>query len=155
MKCPFCNFLDTQVKDSRPSEEYFIIKRRRFCNSCGGKFTTLERIENREIKVIKRCGDIRPFDSTKLLKSLEIATRKRYITVEQLDNIVTKIIKNLEKFSEGEVTSIAIGQLAMNELAQIDQVAYVRYASVYKDFNEISDFINFIKNINYKNAEEA
>jgi len=147
MKCPFCDFLDTQVKDSRPSDDGALIKRRRVCVKCGGRFTTFERMETRELKIIKRDGERRPFDSTKLLHSLEVATRKRPVKNEDLEKIVSEIIKKLDKFGEGEIESRLVGQLVMDELAKIDQVAYVRYASVYKDFSKASDFGKLIAEI--------
>ncbi|KIE05631.1 Transcriptional repressor NrdR [Candidatus Jidaibacter acanthamoeba] len=153
MKCPFCGFLDSQVKDSRPSEDGLTIKRRRFCPDCGGRFTTYERIEMRELFVIKKGGDKRLFDPSKLLKSMQVAARKRPVDAEQLEEIVSRITKKLEKYGEGEITSQAVGQLVMNELLKIDQVAYVRYASVYKDFAEASDFGKFIENLNITKDE--
>ncbi|AIF81098.1 hypothetical protein I862_02675 [endosymbiont of Acanthamoeba sp. UWC8] len=153
MKCPFCGFLDSQVKDSRPSEDGLTIKRRRFCPDCGGRFTTYERIEMRELFVIKKGGDKRLFDPSKLLKSMQVAARKRPVEAEQLEEIVSRITKKLEKYGEGEITSQAVGQLVMNELLKIDQVAYVRYASVYKDFAEASDFGKFIENLNITKDE--
>lgn len=147
MKCPFCEFPDTQVKDSRPSDDSAIIKRRRQCIKCGGRFTTLERIEIREINVRKRNGEVRPFDLNKTLRSLEVATRKRPVKREQLEKIVFEIMKKLERYGDGEVDSSIIGQLVMDELAKIDQVAYVRYASVYKEFAKAADFGKFIANI--------
>lgn len=147
MKCAFCHFSDTQVKDSRPNEDGTCIKRRRFCLNCGARFTTYERIETREIKVIKRNGVEKTFDRIKLLKSIEIAARKRLVNNEQLESIVSNIIKKLEKFGEGEVPSQLIGKLAMSELSLVDHVAYVRYASVYMDFSKPSDFNKFIKNL--------
>lgn len=147
MKCPFCDFIDTQVKDSRPSEDGSLIKRRRLCVKCGARFTTFERIEIRELKVIKRNGEKRPFDSSKLLRSLEVATRKRPVAHEELDKIVSSIIKKLEKYGEGEIESSIVGQLVMDELAKVDEVSYVRYASVYKDFSKASDFGKLIAEI--------
>ena len=153
MKCPFCNFIDTQVKDSRPLEDSEAIKRRRYCSSCGGRFTTTERRELPEIKVIKRSGAKKNFDAQKILQSLRIATRKRPVTNEQLEQIVIRILKKIEKSGETEITSTLIGQFIMNELAQVDQVAYIRYASVYQDFNAIDDFSEFIKIMMKKNEE--
>lgn len=147
MKCPFCSFDDTQVKDSRPLEESNVIKRRRQCANCGGRFTTFERIEIREIKVIKRNGQVRPYDSNKLVRSLEVATRKRHVKPEDIEQIVNIISKKLEKYGEGEIESSIIGQLVLEELAKLDEVAYVRYASVYKDFSKAADFGNFIAKI--------
>lgn len=150
MKCPFCDFADTQVKDSRPSEDGISIKRRRQCLSCGARFTTQERLELREIKIIKKDGEIRPFDTTKMVRSIEVATRKRPVTSEQIEMIVSRILKKLEKFGEGEIESKVVGELVMEELAKIDDVAYVRYASVYKDFSKAADFGKFIQGIKNK-----
>lgn len=147
MKCPFCLFPDSQVKDSRPSEDGLIIKRRRLCTNCGGRFTTFERIEIREIKIIKRSGEIRHFDSSKLLKSIELACRKRSITTDQMEEIVSRIIKKLEKYSDGEIDSKIVGKMVMDELSKLDYVAYVRYASVYMDFTKASDFSKFISSL--------
>lgn len=144
MKCQFCNFDDTQVKDTRASEDGSMIKRRRFCLNCGGRFTTIETISKRTIKVIKRNGDIRIFEQDKIMKSMEIATRKRNVTNDQLDSALHSIVRKIEQYGEGEIQSHQIGQLVMNELAVIDQVAYVRYASVYKSFKEVGDFGKFI-----------
>lgn len=153
MKCPFCGFLDTQVKDSRPSDDGLAIKRRRQCPSCGARFTTFERIETREIKIAKKNGDVRPFDINKLVRSIEVAIRKRPISSEQVDEISSKILKKLEKYGEGEVPSKVVGQLVMEELAQIDEVACVRYASVYMDFDKATDFGQFISNLKKENAK--
>lgn len=147
MKCPFCNFLDSQVKDSRPSDDAFSIKRRRHCPSCGAKFITFERIETRELKIIKKSGEIRSFDINKLIHSIEVATRKRPVIAEHIDNISAEILKKLEKFGDGEVQSRVVGQLVMNELAAIDEVACIRYASVYMDFGKASDFGKFIDSL--------
>lgn len=147
MKCPFCDFADTQVKDSRPSDDGLTIKRRRQCLSCGARFTTQERLELRELKIIKKDGEIRPFDTSKMLRSIEVATRKRPVSSEQLEMIVSRILKKLEKFGEGEIESKVVGELVMEELAKIDDVAYVRYASVYKDFSKAADFGKFIQGI--------
>ncbi len=155
MKCPFCGFLDSQVKDSRPSEDNSSIKRRRSCHNCGARFTTYEIVEIREIKVVKRSGEKRPLDAQKLLRSLEIATRKRPITHDVLEKIVSNIIKKVQKYGEGEVDSKIIGELVMNELIQVDQVAYVRYASVYMDFKEVMDFKGLIQTLNHGNDKGA
>jgi transcriptional repressor NrdR len=153
MKCPFCDFIDTQVKDSRPSEDGEIIKRRRSCHSCGGRFITLERREIPEIKIVKRSGVKRPFDSQKLLKSIMIPMRKRPVNTDVIEQIISNILKKIEKFGEGEISSTVIGQLVMNELADVDQVAYVRYASVYKEFKSVDDFGEFIKTMAKKNVD--
>lgn len=144
MKCPFCGFTDTQVKDSRPSEVGDIIRRRRSCTQCGARFTTLEKKEIREIKVVKKSGAKRLFDEAKLLLSIRIATRKRPVIDEVIEGMVANITKNIEKNVDNEISTKTIGKLVMEELAKIDQVAYVRYASVYKDFNSIQDFNDFI-----------
>ena len=154
MRCPFCDFLDTQVKDSRPSDDGVVIKRRRQCPSCGARFTTHERTEMREIKVVKKKGENRPFDSDKILRSIIVATRKRPVTTEQTDDILSHVLKKLEKFGEGEVTTSVIGQLVMDELAKVDEVSYVRYASVYKDFSNAGDFGNFIAKIKKANDKK-
>ena len=151
MKCPFCSFPDSQVKDSRPSEDGFTIKRRRLCSNCEARFTTFERIETRELKVLKRSGEIRPYDSSKVLRSIEVACRKRPVTEEQIEEMVSRINKKLDKYSEGEVESKVIGQIVMDELSKIDQVAYIRYASVYMDFNKASDFSKCIDNLDEQN----
>lgn len=154
MKCPFCSFIDSQVKDSRPSEDGLSIKRRRFCPSCGGRFTTFERVEMRELKIVKRSGEVRPFDSNKLTRSIEVATRKRPIKHELIEEVVSRIRKKLEKYGEGEVESRIVGQMVMDELAKLDEVAYVRYASVYMDFSKATDFGPFIANIKKERDEE-
>lgn len=144
MKCPFCSFADTQVKDSRPSEDGLSIKRRRQCPNCGGRFTTFERQEIREVRVLKRNQEIRPFDATKLTRSIEVACRKRPVKGEQIEQAVTRIMHKIDKFGEGEVPTKIIGDLVLEELRNIDEVAYVRYASVYKEFAKLGDFGNFI-----------
>ena len=154
MKCPFCEFLNTQVKDSRSSDDNSSIKRRRICNNCGAKFITYEMLEVREIMVIKRSGAKRPFDIQKLLRSLEIATRKRNIENDLLNKIASNIVKKLQKFGEGEVESKIIGELVMNELIKVDQVAYVRYASVYMDFKEVKDFKGLIQILDHKASDK-
>lgn len=148
MRCPFCSFDDTQVKDSRPFDDNQIIKRKRQCPSCGARFKTCERIEIKTIRVIKRNGEIKDFDYNKILKSIEIAGRKRKLSSEAIDSIVNRIITKIEKFTEEEISTEIIGGLVMSELAKVDHVAYIRYASVYRDFSEISDFARIIEKIN-------
>jgi transcriptional repressor NrdR len=147
MKCPFCGFAESQVKDSRPSEDSASIKRRRFCPNCTARFTTYERLEARELKVIKRGLSKRPFDSNKIVRSIEVATRKRPITAEKIEEITSNIIRTLQQSGENEVPTKTIGQMVMRELAKVDTVAYVRYASVYMDFNDINQFSAFIDNL--------
>jgi transcriptional repressor NrdR len=147
MRCPFCGAEDTQVKDSRPVDEATMIRRRRQCPACGARFTTLERVQLRELAVVKKDGRRVPFDREKLARSIRIATRKRGIGEEQIERIVNGIIRRIETMGESEVPSPRLGELAMESLAQLDEVAYVRFASVYKDFANARDFEEFIKDL--------
>ncbi|MFQ3306966.1 MAG: transcriptional repressor NrdR [Candidatus Midichloriaceae bacterium] len=147
MKCPFCDSLNTQVKDSRPADEYAVIKRRRLCHQCLARFTTYERIYTREIRVIKKNGSKKPLDAQKILRSIEIATRKRPFTSDDLEVISSNVVKKIQKLGEAEISSGMIGGLLMEELIKVDKVAYVRYASVYMDFQKASDFKGFIQKI--------
>ena len=140
MKCPFCACSETQVKDSRPTEENAAIRRRRVCPDCGARFTTFERVQLRELIVVKRSGRKVPFDRNKLLQSVEIALRKRPVEPERVERMVSGIVRQLESAGEPEVTSSDIGSLVMEALRGLDPVAYVRFASVYRDFAEASDF---------------
>ncbi len=147
MRCPFCGHDDTQVKDSRPTEDHAAIRRRRFCPQCGARWTTFERVHLRELTVIKKDGSKVPFDRDKLYRSLAIALRKRPVEGERLDRVVNSIQRRLETFGEAEIPSKVIGEMAMDQLAQLDQVAYVRYASVYRNFREAKDFEDFVESI--------
>lgn len=147
MRCPFCGNNDTQVKDSRPSEDNATIRRRRYCPSCGSRFTTFERVHLRELTVIKTDGEKVPFDREKVKRSMEIALRKRPASEDQIERIVNGIQRRLETSGETEIPSKAIGELIMERLMEVDKVAYVRFASVYKDFHEIKDFNEFIGNL--------
>jgi transcriptional repressor NrdR len=140
MRCPNCGSLDTQVKDSRPTEDSAAIRRRRVCLSCNFRFTTFERVQLRELVVIKRNGRRVPFDRDKLLRSLSIALRKRPVSPEQVEEMVSKIVRELESIGESEITSETIGEAVMEHLRVLDDVAYVRFASVYKNFREPKDF---------------
>jgi transcriptional repressor NrdR len=140
MRCPYCNGENTQVKDSRPTEENAAIRRRRACEDCGGRFTTFERVQLREIVVVKRSGRREPFDRGKLLRSVEVALRKRPIEPERIERTVSGLVRQLESMGEQDVPSSAIGELAMEALKGLDPVAYVRFASVYRDFREAADF---------------
>ena len=140
MRCPYCAGENTQVKDSRPTEECAAIRRRRICADCGGRFTTFERVQLRDLVVVKRSGRKVPFDRDKLLKSVSIALRKRPIDPDRIERMVSGIVRQLEACGEGEVTSAAIGALVMEALSGLDPVAYVRFASVYRDFREAADF---------------
>ncbi len=142
MRCPSCGSLDTQVKDSRPTEDSAAIRRRRVCLSCNFRFTTFERVQLRELVVIKRNGRRVPFDRDKLLRSIQIALRKRNIDPERVEQFVSKIVRELESLGENEITSETIGEMVMEHLRTLDDVAYVRFASVYRNFREPKDFEN-------------
>lgn len=140
MRCPFCGSLDSQVKDSRPADDGASIRRRRVCTECGGRFTTFERVQLRELTVVKRSGRRVPFDRDKLARSIEIALRKRPIERDRVERLISAIVRELESQSEGDITSEEIGGIVMERLRRLDQVAYVRFASVYKNFNEAREF---------------
>ena len=147
MRCPFCGSEDTQVKDSRPVDDGSAIRRRRQCSICGARFTTFERVQLRDLLVVKKDGRRVPFDRDKLARSIGIATRKRGIEEEQIERMVNGIVRRIETSGESEVPSTRIGELAMEALAQLDDVAYVRFASVYRDFATIRDFEEFIRQL--------
>jgi transcriptional repressor NrdR len=140
MRCPNCTSLDTQVKDSRPTEDSSVIRRRRVCLSCNFRFTTFERVQLRELTVIKRNGRRVPFDRDKLLRSVQISLRKRPVEPERVDQVVSKIVRELESQGESEISSEAVGEMVMEHLRALDDVAYVRFASVYRNFREAKDF---------------
>jgi len=140
MRCPNCSSLDTQVKDSRPTEDSSVIRRRRVCMACNFRFTTFERVQLRELTVIKRNGRRVPFDRDKLVRSLQIALRKRPVEPERIDKLVSTIVRELEAQGESDVSSEAVGEIVMEHLRGVDDVAYVRFASVYRDFREARDF---------------
>ena len=140
MRCPYCGSLDTQVKDSRPTDDHASIRRRRVCPDCGGRFTTFERVQLRELTVIKRSGRRVPFDRDKLETSIAHALRKRPVAPERIERMVNGIVRQLESSGEAEIQSSAIGELVMEGLKALDDVAYVRFASVYKNFREAKDF---------------
>ncbi|WP_417518859.1 transcriptional regulator NrdR [Minwuia sp.] len=144
MRCPYCHNADTQVKDSRPTEDNTAIRRRRFCPNCGGRFTTFERIQLRELTVVKKNGQRVPFDRDKIARSIDIAIRKRPVDPERVDRMINAIVRQLESSGESEIPSQTVGELIMRALANIDQVAYVRFASVYRNFREAADFEDFI-----------
>jgi transcriptional repressor NrdR len=144
MRCPFCGNDDTQVKDSRPAEDNSAIRRRRFCSACGSRFTTFERVQLRELTVLKKNDQRVPFDRDKLARSIITATRKRPVEPERVDRMINGIVRRLESLGESEISSTTIGELVMEALANLDQVAYVRFASVYKNFREARDFEAFI-----------
>ncbi len=144
MRCPFCGCEDTQVKDSRSAEDGSSIRRRRQCTACSGRFTTFERVQLRELVVVKSSGRRELFDREKLMRSVQISMRKRNVEEERVEQMVTGVIRRLEAMGETEIASKAIGELVMEGLAGIDDVAYVRYASVYRNFREARDFGEFI-----------
>jgi len=144
MRCPFCGDGDTQVKDSRPTEDNTAIRRRRYCQACGSRFTTFERVQLRELTVLKKDGTRVPFDREKLARSIEIAVRKRPVETERVERAVSSIVRQLESSGESEIESSTIGGLVMAALEALDQVAYVRFASVYRNFHEAKDFEEFI-----------
>ena len=145
MRCPFCGSENTAVKDSRPAEDNNAVRRRRGCEDCGARFTTFERVQLREITVVKRDGKRTAFEREKVMRSVSIALRKRPVTPEQVDQLVSGIVRKLESSGETEMSSSDIGQLVMESLRAVDPVGYVRYASVYKDFGDPSDFAQFIE----------
>ncbi len=145
MRCPFCGSENTAVKDSRPAEDNNAVRRRRGCEECGARFTTFERVQLREITVVKRDGKRSVFERDKVMRSVSIALRKRPVTPERIDQIVSGIVRKLESSGETEMSSSEIGELVMESLRAVDPVGYVRYASVYKDFGDPSDFAHFIE----------
>ncbi|MBC8338785.1 MAG: transcriptional repressor NrdR [Rhodospirillales bacterium] len=144
MRCPFCGHSDTQVKDSRPTEDNATIRRRRLCPECSSRFTTFERVQLRELSVTKSNGDKTPFDREKLLRSLKIALRKRPVDEERMERIANSIQRRLETLGENEIPTKVIGEMVMESLAELDQVAFVRFASVYRNFREAKDFEAFV-----------
>lgn len=153
MRCPFCSNPDTQVKDSRPSEDGQAIRRRRQCPSCGARFTTFERVQLRDLQVIKSDGKRAPFERDKLMRSVLLACQKRSIDRERIEQMASGIIRRLESGGEPDIPSKRIGELVMEGLRNLDTVAYVRYASVYKDFREVADFSDFIKGERLSNGD--
>ena len=150
MKCPFCGHEDTQVKDSRPTEDSQAIRRRRFCGNCGQRFTTIERTQLRELTVVKSDNRRVPFDRDKLARSIRIALRKRPIQEERIERIVNGIVRQMEASGESDIPSKQIGELVMETLKEVDPVAYVRFASVYRDFQEAKDFQAFLGTMDEK-----
>ena len=144
MKCPFCGHADTQVKDSRPSDDGAAIRRRRSCPNCQGRSTTFERVQLRELMIVKRNGRRTPFDRDKLERSLNVALRKRPVQPEQVEQLVSRITRQLESLGETELPSSVVGEMVMKQLKALDDVAYVRYASVYRDFREAAEFATFL-----------
>ncbi len=153
MKCPFCGHLETQVKDSRPTEDNAVIRRRRSCPNCGSRFTSFERIQLRDLTVVKKNGVRTPFNRDKLANSVLIALRKRSIDSERIERMISGIVRRLESSGEMEIPTSLIGELVMESLSQIDKVAYVRFASVYRNFREARDFEAFVGGMKSKDKE--
>ncbi len=147
MRCPFCGYLDTQVKDSRPSEDGVAIRRRRGCPQCGSRFTTFERVQLCEITILKKSGDRTPFEREKLARSVYSAVRKRGMDTEQVERVINSIVRKLESSGESEVSTKQIGEMVLDSLKTLDPVAYIRFASVYKDFAEAKDFEELIETL--------
>lgn len=148
MRCPFCGNSDTQVKDSRPSEDGLTIRRRRYCPECNSRFTTFERVHLRELTVLKRTGERKVFDRDKIARSMQMALRKRPVEGDEVERVISKIVRDLESQGESEINSELIGEMVMEGLKELDKVAYVRYASVYRNFAEAKDFEAFVGTIN-------
>lgn len=144
MRCPFCGHAESQVKDSRPSEDGAAIRRRRMCPECGGRFTTFERVQLRELIILKRSGRRSPFDRDKLVRSINLAIQKRPADPERVERMINGIVRQLESMGETELPSSTVGEMVMKALKSLDDVAYVRYASVYRDFKETGDFAKFL-----------
>lgn len=154
MRCPFCSSDNTQVKDSRPSEDNTAIRRRRVCADCGGRFTTFERVQLRELTVVKRSNRRVPFDRDKLTRSVQVALRKRDVEPERVDRFVSGIVRQLESAGEPEVASDDIGLLVMERLKELDDVAYVRFASVYRNFREAKDFAAVLGELDHEENDD-
>lgn len=155
MRCPYCASADTQVKDSRPAEDSASIRRRRVCPACGGRFTTFERVQLREIVVVKKSGRRAPFDRDKLVRSVEIALRKRSVEPERVERMISGVVRQLESLGEAEVESGRIGEMVIEGLRGLDAVAYVRFASVYRDFREARDFNALIDELESGEDDES
>lgn len=147
MRCPFCGNIETQVKDSRPAEEHVSIRRRRFCPGCGGRFTTYERVQLRDLVVVKTNGRREAFDRDKLERSIRIALQKRPVEPERIEQMISGIVRRLESMGETNIESKTVGEIVMESLARIDTVAYVRFASVYKNFQAADDFDKFVSEL--------
>ena len=155
MRCPFCGNDDTQVKDSRPTDDNAAIRRRRQCPNCGARFTTFERVQLRELTVVKSNGQREPFDRDKIVRSMEIALRKRPVDPERVERVVNSIVRRLESSGESEIPSSLVGQMVMDALANLDQVGYVRFASVYRSFQDVEAFREEIERLRHRRRREA
>ena len=157
MRCPFCGHSDTGVKDSRTTDDLSAIRRRRFCQECGSRFTTFERIQLRDLVVIKKDGNRVPFDRDKLAKSIVMALHKRAVPAERIERVISSIVRQLETSGDGEIPTQVIGSIVTEALINLDPVAYIRFASIYHEFNDVSDFIDFISQMkdSAKNTQET
>ncbi|MEM1164209.1 MAG: transcriptional regulator NrdR [Pseudomonadota bacterium] len=155
MRCPFCGNSDTQVKDSRPAEDNVAIRRRRYCAACGGRFTTYERVQLRDLVVVKKNGRREDFDRDKLSRSIRIALQKRPVEPERMDQMISGIVRRLESTGETDIKSDMIGEIVMDALNRIDTVAYVRFASVYRDFQAAEDFEDFVEQLRPKPTDDG
>jgi len=155
MRCPYCGGFDTQVKDSRPTEDASSIRRRRICSDCGGRFTTFERVQLREMMVVKKSGRRAPFDRDKLTRSVEIALRKRAVSAERVERMINGIVRQLENQGDADIPTERIGELVMEGLKRLDDVAYVRFASVYRNFREARDFNTIVGELEAEPEPEA
>ncbi|MEM7732463.1 MAG: transcriptional regulator NrdR [Pseudomonadota bacterium] len=155
MRCPFCGNIDTQVKDSRPAEDHVSIRRRRFCPACAGRFTTYERVQLRDLVVVKTNGRREDFDRDKLERSIRIALQKRPVEPDRVEQMISGIVRRLESLGETDIQSKVVGEIVMESLARIDTVAYVRFASVYKNFQAADDFDKFVSELRPKMTEDA
>ena len=154
MRCPYCGGEDSQVKDSRPTEDGSSIRRRRVCPTCGGRFTTFERVQLRELTVLKRSGRRVPFDRDKLARSVQVALRKRQVDPDRVERMISGIVRQLESLGDSEINSETIGELVMEALKTLDDVAYVRFASVYRNFREAKDFANVLGELKLVEGEK-
>lgn len=154
MRCPFCGNTDTQVKDSRPAEDHAAIRRRRLCPSCAGRFTTYERVQLRDLVIVKKNGKREDFDRDKMARSIRIALQKRPVDPDRVEQMISGIVRRLESMGDSDIDSDKIGEIVMDSLARIDTVAYVRFASVYKDFQEADDFEDFVHELRPPEAEK-
>jgi len=155
MRCPFCGNEETQVKDSRPTEDNSSIRRRRSCSSCGGRFTTFERIQLRDMMVMKSGGRLQPFDRDKIIRSMQVALRKRPVELERIEKAANGIVRQLESEGEQEIPASRIGELVMKALVELDVVGYIRYTSVYKDFRNPADFNDFLEEVQALQAQQV
>ncbi|MCX7337831.1 MAG: transcriptional regulator NrdR [Alphaproteobacteria bacterium] len=153
MRCPFCGHADTSVKDSRTTDDQSSIRRRRFCGECGSRFTTFERVQLRDLLVVKKNGIRAPFDRDKLAHSITTAMHKRSLEPERVDRVVSGIVRQLETSGEPEISTHALGEMMMQALFNLDPVAYVRFASIYKEFSNVGDFVDFIKKMEHSTSQ--